>query len=76
LNIHTINSDKDQISELKVRLQSRAEEAEKEITVGRAKERALLDNHRRAKEKLEGEKEELSKRLVMLQHKDSQYQVS
>ncbi len=51
------------------------ESAERELSAKQLKERATLEKEQQQKEKWETEREELQKKLVMLQHKDSQYQV-
>jgi hypothetical protein len=68
--------DKDQLILAQIKLQERLESAEKEIAVRQVKEKALIDSHQHQKERWDSERDDLHKRMVMLQHKDTQYQVT
>jgi hypothetical protein len=48
---------------------------EKEISGYQAREKAEQDKYRKLKQRLDMEKDELQKKLVMLQHRDTQYKV-
>lgn len=70
-----LQADRDQLCDFKSKLVVRVEELEKEVEIYKSKERAAQDVARKTKERLEAEKDEISKKFIQLQHRDVQYQV-